>query len=91
VNRNAGAPRNILTVDPEDGVAVLKGLASPVRLRILRLLHGRGPMNVNEISAALKLPQSWRSRWPQCAGLSSSSPTSRPRRWTWWYRRRCWR
>jgi predicted transcriptional regulator len=58
VNRNAAAPRNILTVDPEDGVAVLKGLASPVRLRILRLLHGRGPMNVNEISAALKLPQS---------------------------------
>ena len=51
-------PRNVLTVDPQDGVAVLKGLASPIRLRILRLLRGRGPMNVNDISSALGLPQS---------------------------------
>lgn len=50
--------RNFLTVDPEDNIGVLKGLSSPVRIKILRLLHLNGPMNVNEISAALDLPQS---------------------------------
>ena len=54
----AGVRRNILTVDPEESIAVLRGLASPVRVRILRLLHARGPMNVNDISRALGLPQS---------------------------------
>lgn len=55
----AGATqRNFLTVDPEDSMAVLKGLSSPARIRILRLLHLNGPMNVNEISAALGLAQS---------------------------------
>jgi predicted transcriptional regulator len=47
-----------LTITPSDGIAALKGLASPVRLDILCLLHDRGALNVNEISAALKLPQS---------------------------------
>jgi len=37
---------------------VLKGLSSPVRIRILRLLRSSGPLNVNQISQALKLPQS---------------------------------
>src|SRR5882762_8009081 len=50
--------RNFLTVDPEDSMAVLKGLSSPARIKILRLLRLNGPMNVNEISAALGLPQS---------------------------------
>lgn len=50
--------RNFLTVDPEDNIGLLKGLSSPVRIKILRLLHANGPMNVNEISAALGLPQS---------------------------------
>src|SRR5262245_45284981 len=50
--------RNFLTVDPEDNIGLLKGLSSPVRIKILRLLHANGPMNVNEISAALSLPQS---------------------------------
>src|SRR5882672_1753491 len=50
--------RNFLTVDPDDNLGVLKGLSSPVRIKILRLLHLNGPMNVNEISAALALPQS---------------------------------
>ena len=54
----AGVRRNILTVDPEESIDVLRGLASPVRVRILRLLHARGPMNVNDISRALGLPQS---------------------------------
>jgi predicted transcriptional regulator len=53
-----GARRNILTVDPQDKLEVLKGLSSPIRIKILRLLHSKGPMNVNEISQALKLPQS---------------------------------
>ena len=45
-------------MDPEDNIGLLKGLSSPVRIKILRLLHANGPMNVNEISAALQLPQS---------------------------------
>lgn len=53
-----GARRNVLTIDPQDQLEVLKGLSSPVRIKILRLLHAGGPMNVNEISKALKLPQS---------------------------------
>jgi predicted transcriptional regulator len=50
--------RNFLTVDPEDNIGLLKGLSSPLRIKILRLLHSNGPMNVNEISASLRLPQS---------------------------------
>ncbi len=49
---------NFLTIDPDDGMKVLKGLASPVRIRILRLLHETGSLNVNDISARLELPQS---------------------------------
>lgn len=49
---------NLLVLDAEEGADVLKGLASPVRVSILRLLQRRGPMNVNEISQALELPQS---------------------------------
>ncbi|MBI1777987.1 MAG: helix-turn-helix domain-containing protein [Proteobacteria bacterium] len=37
---------------------VLKGLSSPVRIKILRLLRRDGPMNINQISEALRLPQS---------------------------------
>ncbi|MBI3708413.1 MAG: helix-turn-helix domain-containing protein [Proteobacteria bacterium] len=37
---------------------VLKGLSSSIRIRILRLLHSNGPMNVNELTKALQLPQS---------------------------------
>ncbi|MDQ0458014.1 ArsR/SmtB family transcription factor [Rhizobium paknamense] len=50
--------RNFLLVDPEEDVIVLKGLASPIRVQILKLLHRQGPMNVNEIADALSLPQS---------------------------------
>ena len=50
--------RNFLIVDPEDGIEVLKAFASPARVRVLKLLHTRGPMNVNEIAQALALPQS---------------------------------
>lgn len=49
---------SFLTISADTGSMVLKGLASPIRVNILQLLHDRGKMNVNEISAALSLPQS---------------------------------
>jgi predicted transcriptional regulator len=58
VNANGGTRRNILSIDPLDKLEVLRGLSSPIRIKILRLLHSNGPMNVNEISKTLKLPQS---------------------------------
>ncbi len=50
--------RNFLVVDPEEGLETLKALASAVRVKVLKLLHVNGPMNVNEIAAKLELPQS---------------------------------
>ncbi len=50
--------RNFLIVDPEEGIEVLKAFASPARVRVLKLLHTHGAMNVNEIAQALDLPQS---------------------------------
>lgn len=50
--------KNFLVVDPEDDLNVLRGLASAVRVRILKLLHTSGALNVNEIAEQLKLPQS---------------------------------
>jgi predicted transcriptional regulator len=49
---------NFLTIGPDDGIGVLRGLASAVRVNILRLLHEKGSLNVNEISVSLALPQS---------------------------------
>lgn len=50
--------QNFLVIDPESDFVVLKGLASPVRVAMLALLHEKGPMNVNDIAAQLELPQS---------------------------------
>jgi predicted transcriptional regulator len=50
--------RSFLNVNPESQFGIIRGLASPVRVRILRLLRRRGPLNVNQICEALKLPQS---------------------------------
>jgi predicted transcriptional regulator len=50
--------RNFLVIDPEERPEVLRGLASPVRARILRLLHRKPGVNVSDIAAALDLPQS---------------------------------
>lgn len=50
--------RNFLIVDPEEGIDVLKALASPARIRVLKLLHEKGPLNVNDIALTLDLPQS---------------------------------
>jgi predicted transcriptional regulator len=50
--------RNFLVVDPEEDMEVLKGLASPIRARILKILHVDGAMNGNDIAEKLELPQS---------------------------------
>jgi len=50
--------RNFLVIDPEDRPDVLHALASPARVRILRLLHRNAGANVNDIAEALALPQS---------------------------------
>ena len=47
-----------LTLLPDENRDAINALAAPVRLAILKLLRQSGPMNVNMISAALKLPQS---------------------------------
>jgi predicted transcriptional regulator len=49
---------NFLTINPGDGIEVLKGLASPIRVSILRTLRASGKLNINQISQALALPQS---------------------------------
>jgi predicted transcriptional regulator len=49
--------QNILIVNAVEDIDVLKGLASEVRIRILQLLRDES-LNVNELSSALKLPQS---------------------------------
>lgn len=58
-----GAPpvnggRTYLHVNPERDLHVVRALGSPVRIRILKLLRRRGPLNVNRISEELSLPQS---------------------------------
>lgn len=55
---SSAAQRKFLTINPEDDVHLVKGLSSPMRLQILHALRRRGPMNVNEISRHLGLPQS---------------------------------
>jgi len=51
-------PRNFLVIDPEERPEVLRGLSSPVRVQILKLLHRGQGVNVNDIAGALGLPQS---------------------------------
>lgn len=50
--------RRFLLVDAEDDFAILRSAASQSRVRILKLLHRSGGLNVNEIAEALGLPQS---------------------------------
>ncbi len=47
-----------MLITPENGAEVVKSLSAPARLSILKLLHERGPVNVNDISSILGLPQS---------------------------------
>ena len=50
--------RNFLVIDPTERPEVPRALASLARARILRLLHRRPGVNVNDIAEALGLPQS---------------------------------
>src|SRR5215469_26141 len=52
------ADRSFLVVGADQQHRILHGLASPVRLRILRLLLRHGSLNINQIAEALELPQS---------------------------------
>lgn len=56
--RGAGTSRTFLMVDVDQHSDVMRGLASPVRIDILGLLHRSGPLNVNDIAQRLGLPQS---------------------------------
>jgi predicted transcriptional regulator len=47
-----------LSVTTSENSEVVRALALPLRLQILQLLHDNGAMNVNDIRAALGLPQS---------------------------------
>nr|WP_272212612.1 helix-turn-helix domain-containing protein [Marinicella sp. W31]MDC2878526.1 helix-turn-helix domain-containing protein [Marinicella sp. W31] len=51
-------PRNFLVVDPEKDFHVIKGLAAPARVAVLKLLRRKGALNVKEIGEILNLPQS---------------------------------
>jgi predicted transcriptional regulator len=50
--------RNFLAVNPDRQFDVVRGLASPLRIKILRLLRRNGSLNVNQIAEMLGLPQS---------------------------------
>jgi len=50
--------RKFLTLSADESADAVRGIASPARVRILKLLRESGPLNVNEISDALDLPQS---------------------------------
>ena len=72
-------PNRYLVVDPFERQDIIRGLASNVRVSILRLLNERGPRNVNQIAEALELPQSTVSSNLQVlesAGLISTQTTN---------------
>lgn len=48
----------VLVIDPVERQDLIKGLASEVRIRILKLLRVSGAKNVNQIAEELALPQS---------------------------------
>jgi predicted transcriptional regulator len=50
--------RSFVSTDPANDIAVLRSLASPLRLRILQLLQNEGQLNVNDVARILRLPQS---------------------------------
>jgi predicted transcriptional regulator len=50
--------RNFLVVDPEERQDIIRGLASPIRVKILKLLRTQGPLNGNDIAEQLGVPQS---------------------------------
>jgi predicted transcriptional regulator len=48
---------NILIINPEQDIHILKGLASDIRIKILQYLT-KGPVNINTLVTELDLPQS---------------------------------
>lgn len=50
--------QSFLLIDVDEDFAVLKAASSAVRVRILKLLHREGGLNINDIAARLDLPQS---------------------------------
>jgi Predicted transcriptional regulator len=50
--------RKFLTLSASESGEAIRALASPARVRALKLLREHGALNVNEISEALDLPQS---------------------------------
>ncbi len=50
--------RKFLSLSADESADTVRGIASPARIRILKLLREKGPLNVNEISDALDFPQS---------------------------------
>ncbi len=50
--------RKFLTLSVSESGEAIRALASPARVRALKLLRERGALNVNEIAEALDLPQS---------------------------------
>jgi predicted transcriptional regulator len=50
--------RTSIMINPDVDLELLRGLASPVRIRILNVLRSAGRINVKELSRILDLPQS---------------------------------
>ena len=48
----------MLVVEPERQTELMRALASPMRMAVLRLLGSEGPKNVNQLAETLSLPQS---------------------------------
>lgn len=55
---SSGFSRSVLTVIPDEEVEMVRSLASALRVQILQCIRRGGSMNVNEVCAALNLPQS---------------------------------
>lgn len=53
-----GSEKGFLVVNADRQYQILRGLASPLRLRIMRHLLKQGPLNINQIAKAFRQPQS---------------------------------
>jgi predicted transcriptional regulator len=53
-----GSGKGFLVVNADRQYQILRGLASPLRLRIMRHLLKQGPLNINQIAKAFRQPQS---------------------------------
>ena len=53
-----GPEKGFLVVNADRQYQILRGLASPLRLRIMRHLLKQGPLNINQIAKAFRQPQS---------------------------------